>query len=111
MIDGTCELCGMGEEERRRSLMAHGSRPWECTDQHLLGGFPILVPTSKPPTKQESAQPPLHTCCKGTSPLLSSPTRATQCLGTVSNTALQSILSTSTGHIHLGNGSLVLLTY
>lgn len=48
------------------------------------------MPTSKPPTKQESAQLKLHTCCKGTFPLLSSPIRELPNTGdAVPNTALQ----------------------
>lgn len=76
MMDGTCELCRMGEKESRHSPMAHSSPRWDAQTSTFLEDA-LLVSTGQaalcPPSRNLSN--PVHISCTWTLPIQSSPIR------------------------------------
>lgn len=107
MMDGTCELCRMGEKESRHSPMAHSSPRWDAQTSTFLEDA-LLVPTGQaalcPPSRNLSN--PVHISCTWTLPIQSSPIRELpNTRDVVPKKALQRQDSTSTDNIHLSKDS------
>lgn len=107
MMDGTCELCRMGEKESRHSPMAHSSPRWDVQTSTFLEDA-LLVSTGQaalcPPSRNLSN--PVHISCTWTLPIQSSPIRELpNTRDVVPKKALQRQGSTSTDNIHLSKDS------